>query len=286
LVDLACRNSRDALFEASSKKLFNLQKFWLLLESGCLSEDAAVLQDNNTNYDVVYSVDKNVESHFNTNFTYSLSKFGKTVLSNLRILADCEVTWVQLNGGTRQSEELQVSHRNMQSPLNLLTNGTMVEPDVLLLDVYKTSTVQPLNVSISGVAFLSNEEEDECFRVLFARRAPITRRRVDLHGAHFKTATVILFPDQFTDWDDLNLRHVDKWSKIHWPIFGYLRDQLNFSFEITHQLDSYGWLTNGTFNGVMGYLQREEIEFPTTGIFVRQDRIGVTSYAAPTFPLR
>lgn len=100
-------------FQASSKKLFNLQKFWLLLESGCLSEDTAVLQDNNTNYAVVYSVDNNVESHFNTNFTYSLSKFGKTVLSNLRILADCEVTWVQLTGGTRQSEKLQVSHKNM-----------------------------------------------------------------------------------------------------------------------------------------------------------------------------
>jgi hypothetical protein len=58
------------------------------------------------------------------------------------------------------------------------------------------------------------------------------------------------------------------------------------SFEIAYQLDNYGWLTNGTFNGMMGYLQREEIEFPAAGIFVRQDRFGVTSYAAPTFCLR
>jgi hypothetical protein len=93
----------------------------LLLENGCLSEDSAVLQDNSTSYAVVYSVDNNVQSHFNTNFTYSLSKFGNIVLSNLRILADCEVTWVQLNGGTEQSEELQVSHRNLQSPIKLLT---------------------------------------------------------------------------------------------------------------------------------------------------------------------
>jgi hypothetical protein len=58
------------------------------------------------------------------------------------------------------------------------------------------------------------------------------------------------------------------------------------SFEVTYQLDSYGWLTNGTFNGVMGYLQREEVEFPTAGIFVRHDRFGVTSYAASTFRVR
>jgi hypothetical protein len=77
--------------------------------------------------------------------------------------------------------------------MTLFQNGTLVEPDVLLLDVYKTSTVQPLNVSISGVAFLSNEDKDKCFRVLFARRAPITQRRSDLHGAHFKTATVVHF---------------------------------------------------------------------------------------------
>jgi hypothetical protein len=109
-------------FQASSKKLFNLQKLWLLLENGCLTEEAAVMQDSNTSYAVVYSVDNNVPSHFNTNFTYSLSKFGNTVLSNLRILPDCEVTWVQLNQRRGQSEELQVNHRNLQVPIKLLIN--------------------------------------------------------------------------------------------------------------------------------------------------------------------
>jgi hypothetical protein len=77
--------------------------------------------------------------------------------------------------------------------MTLFQSGTLVEPEVLLLDVYKTSTVQPLNVSITGVASLSHENDEACFRVLFARRAPITRRRSDLHGAHFKTATVVHF---------------------------------------------------------------------------------------------
>lgn len=48
--------------QASSKELFILQQFWLLLENGCMSEDAAILQDNNTSYAVVYSVDSNVQS--------------------------------------------------------------------------------------------------------------------------------------------------------------------------------------------------------------------------------
>jgi hypothetical protein len=84
-------------------------------------------------------------------------------------------------------------HRLCIENVTLFQNGTLVEPDVLLLDVYKTSTVQPLNVSIAGLAFLSHEDEEGCFRVWFARRAPTTRRRNDLHGALFKTATVVHF---------------------------------------------------------------------------------------------
>lgn len=58
-----------------------------------------------------------------------------------------------------------------------------------MLDVYKTSAAQPLNVSVAGVAVLAREAVE--FRVLFASRTPVTLRRCDLHGAHFKTATVV-----------------------------------------------------------------------------------------------
>ncbi|XP_021930485.1 glutamate receptor 1-like [Zootermopsis nevadensis] len=243
-----------------------MQKFWLLLESGRLKEVPAVLQGSISNYAVVYSVDSNIQGQFNFNVTYTLSELGNFVLSKLRILADSELTWVQRNRAT-----------------GLIQDSTTVEPEILLLDVYKTSTAQPLNVSVTGVTVQAHGSEE--FRVLFARRFPVTLRRNNLHGAHFKTAT-ILYPDQFIDWYDLRLRHVDKWSKIHWPIYGYLAEQLNFSFEVTYQLDNYGWLINGTFDGMMGYMQREEVEFPSTGIFVRNDRFAVTSYAASTFPLR
>ncbi|XP_069681535.1 ionotropic receptor 75a-like [Periplaneta americana] len=273
VVDLACDNSVAALHVASLKKQFNLQKFWLLLENGRMIEDAK--QELNSSYQVVYSLDNNIypaaedfDTGIDTNFSYSLSKLGTAVLPELRILADCEVTWVQINSRIDQ-------------------NNFAGSPDVLLLDIYKTSMMQPLNVSITGVAFLSDDkEDDEIPRVLFAKRAEITKRRGDFHGAHFKTATVLLYPEDFTTWDDLRLRHIDKWSKIHWPIYGYLAEQMNYSFEVTYQEDNYGWLINGSFDGMMGYMQREEVEFPSTGIFIRKDRFAVTSYAADTFSLR
>ncbi|PSN33995.1 Ionotropic receptor 75h [Blattella germanica] len=96
----------------------------------------------------------------------------------------------------------------------------------------------------------------------------------------------ILYPHQFTYWEDMTLRHVDKWTKIHWPVFGYLSEQMNFTFDVNYQEDNYGWLINGSFNGMMGYMQREEVEFPSTGIFIRKDRFAVTDYCADTFKLR
>jgi hypothetical protein len=71
----------------------------------------------------------------------------------------------------------------------LFQDDTANEPEVLLLDVYRPSTVQPLNVSVAGVATLAREGGE--FVARFARRAPVTLRRNDLHGAHFKTATVV-----------------------------------------------------------------------------------------------
>jgi hypothetical protein len=97
-------------FQASAKKLFNLQMFWLLLESGRLREGATVLQGSSTSYAVVYCVDNNVGGQFN--FTYRLSELGNSVLSNLRILADSEVTWVQRNRRIGPTQETQVSHKN------------------------------------------------------------------------------------------------------------------------------------------------------------------------------
>ncbi|KAJ9588871.1 hypothetical protein L9F63_017844 [Diploptera punctata] len=191
VVDLACRDSQEALLKASFKKQFDIHKYWILLEDGRFSRNEQVRNESST-YEVVYSVDNNIfpEGVLNDedifNISYKISEFGIATLSALRILEDSE----------------------------------------------------------------------------------------------------ILYPDEFTSWEDLSLRHVDKWSKIHWPIYGYLSEQMNFTFEVSYQLDNYGWLINGSFDGMMGYMQREEVEFPSTGIFVRKDRFAVTSFAADTFPLR
>lgn len=48
----------------------------------------------------------------------------------------------------------------------------------------------------------------------------------------------------------------------------------------------YGWETNGSFDGLMGLLQREEIDFGATGFFMRKDRMKVSDFSAETFYVR
>lgn len=49
-------------------------------------------------------------------------------------------------------------------------------------------------------------------------------------------------------------------------------------------VDSFGWnLGNGSFSGLTGQLQREEIDFGGIGSFIRSDRMYAIDYTVGTF---
>jgi len=49
-------------------------------------------------------------------------------------------------------------------------------------------------------------------------------------------------------------------------------------------VDSFGWnLGNGSFSGLTGQLQREEIDFGGIGSFIRKDRMNAIDYTVGTF---
>ncbi|CAG2065150.1 unnamed protein product, partial [Timema podura] len=50
--------------------------------------------------------------------------------------------------------------------------------------------------------------------------------------------------------------------------------------------NSYGWQTNGSFDGLMGLLQRFEVDITASGIFMRLDRMEVSHFVAETFPVK
>ncbi|XP_068082176.1 ionotropic receptor 75a [Anabrus simplex] len=64
-----------------------------------------------------------------------------------------------------------------------------------------------------------------------------------------------------------------------------LHTVLSFSFDVKI-MDTYGWQVNGTFDGLMGLLQRKEVEIAASALFMRHDRMKVLDFAAEAFYLR
>lgn len=51
--------------------------------------------------------------------------------------------------------------------------------------------------------------------------------------------------------------------------------------------DDYGWsFGNGTFGGLMGTLQRNDIDLSASGVLIRADRMAVVDYTISTMPFR
>ncbi|XP_075162678.1 ionotropic receptor 75d [Haematobia irritans] len=110
--------------------------------------------------------------------------------------------------------------------------------------------------------------------------------RENLEGITFKTGLVIAYPDMFTNIEDLSLRHFDIFSKVNHRITLELANKLNMKFN-THQMDNYGWRKpNGSFDGLMGMFQRNELDFGQMAIFMRLDRIALCDFVAETFRIR
>jgi hypothetical protein len=50
--------------------------------------------------------------------------------------------------------------------------------------------------------------------------------------------------------------------------------------------DTWGYAINGSWTGLTGYLQREEADIGTTGMFVLKQRLSVVNFIASTTPTR
>ncbi|KAK9504379.1 hypothetical protein O3M35_010722 [Rhynocoris fuscipes] len=112
------------------------------------------------------------------------------------------------------------------------------------------------------------------------------RDRSDFGGVTLKSATIIKFPQYFNGFESLENREFDNWVKLHYPIISLLGNQLNFSMNVSF-IDFYGWESpNGSFDGLMGLLQREEIDLAATGFFMRKDRMAISEYTAETVFVR
>ncbi|XP_001352911.3 uncharacterized protein Ir75d [Drosophila pseudoobscura] len=151
-----------------------------------------------------------------------------------------------------------------------------------LIDVYKVAASKPPKQTLVGQHI---RRAGHMIHALRHFGSAITYRQ-DLEGIVFNTAIVIAFPDQFTNIEDLSLRHIDTISKVNHRLMLELANRLNVSYN-TYQTVNYGWRqANGSFDGLMGRFQRYELDLAQLAIFMRLDRIALCDFVAETFRVR
>ncbi|XP_024081151.1 uncharacterized protein LOC106669347 isoform X2 [Cimex lectularius] len=141
-------------------------------------------------------------------------------------------------------------------------------------DIYKITDSQPLKVKLVGEGSVQN--------VTFFKRIA---ERSDFEGVKLRTATAILRPEVYKGLENLENPEIDTWPKMHYPLIVNLAKQLNFEFTL-EVVNDYGWLRNGNFSGLMGLLQRGEVDFGATGFFINPDRITAVDFTGDTYSLK
>ncbi|XP_076222964.1 glutamate receptor U1-like isoform X2 [Nomia melanderi] len=107
---------------------------------------------------------------------------------------------------------------------------------------------------------------------------PTSRRRRDLAGTHLRSCLVITDPDTINHLTDYENKHIDSITKANYPWMLTMVARMNatISFRMT---DSWGYKDqNGSWSGMVGLLQRGEIDIGGTGMFFIKERLDVLEY--------
>uniref|UniRef100_A0A1B0FV11 Ionotropic glutamate receptor C-terminal domain-containing protein n=1 Tax=Lutzomyia longipalpis TaxID=7200 RepID=A0A1B0FV11_LUTLO len=112
-----------------------------------------------------------------------------------------------------------------------------------------------------------------------------TTKRKNLNGSKIRATIAFHYPHRLTKYDDLRMNYIDTATKTTYQFLMNLATDLNFTYDLT-QTDSYGFLKNGSFTGLMGHLERKEIEVGIASSFLRKDRLPIVEYISESFIIR
>ncbi|XP_063366604.1 ionotropic receptor 75a-like isoform X3 [Cydia amplana] len=112
-------------------------------------------------------------------------------------------------------------------------------------------------------------------------------RRTNLDGIVLRSAVVVTHSIGHQTFDEYVSRlqpEVDSLHKLkYFTLLNYLREMYNFSL-IVQRTNSWGYVTNGSFDGMVGTLQRGETDVGGTPVFIRADRAKFIHYVTATWP--
>lgn len=183
-----------------------------------------------------------------------------------------------------ESGREELTEDRISSNNSMQATGVMIKPEMYFEDLevavyefYKFKQFLPLKSKSLFNGPIKDMSQKIC------AIDPPAKRRANFELVPLRSVLVIAYPHLFTGID-IRSRHIDTYGKVNWLTINNLRSALNFSFDFFHT-DDYGWdkYGNGTFVGLMGYLQRREVEFGMSASLMRSERTHIVDRTAETF---
>nr|XP_012224796.1 PREDICTED: glutamate receptor ionotropic, delta-2-like [Linepithema humile] len=140
-----------------------------------------------------------------------------------------------------------------------------------LLSVYRPSPQRGVVRENRGNWTIDNGLQMRTFEVASARRR-------NLQQTVLKSCLVMTDPDTINHLTDFKDKTVDPVTKVNYPWILHLTNRMNatITFDVTN---SWGYrMENGSWNGMIGMLERREIDIGGTATFLVPERLGVVQY--------
>ncbi|XP_065075518.1 uncharacterized protein Ir64a [Ochlerotatus camptorhynchus] len=155
-----------------------------------------------------------------------------------------------------------------------------------LFDVWNPGYISGGRLNVTAMGNYTVDRRDGSGGKLHVRfhESTVVRRR-DMNGLRLKIMTVVTqkprkpFEVYLSTPTDT---HLDSVHRYNFGLMSYLKSYFNFSF-IMRRTKSWGYLRNGTFDGMIGALARREVDLGGSPMFFRQERHRVVSYTTRSF---
>uniref|UniRef100_A0A0K8TUD4 Ionotropic Receptor n=1 Tax=Epiphyas postvittana TaxID=65032 RepID=A0A0K8TUD4_EPIPO len=110
-------------------------------------------------------------------------------------------------------------------------------------------------------------------------------RRLNLENYEIPISYVLTDNDSINHLFDNVNDHIDTITKVNFPTTNHLLDFLNASRKYVFT-NTWGYRVNGTWNGMTGYLVREEVEVGGSPMFFTSERVSIVDYISSPTPTR
>ncbi|XP_058456816.1 uncharacterized protein LOC131434178 [Malaya genurostris] len=307
LLDLGCSNARLVLEQASRYELFNASFHWLIIDKKLNNRDTTAAAETETmpasepNRGARIHRLRGYSSHHKRNPTVDQPNNNCPSANSTR--ASCPMNGQHVTDGVLPEPGIQddyydagpgdddTFHRFETMNISINAEITLVKPTsasyrtFALFDIWNPGYISGgcLNVTVMGMYSFSGTIRTGQFEVRF-RDSTILRRR-NMRGIKLKIMTVVTQkphePFEIYVSTPKNT-HLDSVNRYNFGMMNLLRDYFNFSL-IMRRTNSWGYLRNGTFDGMIGALARREVDLGGSPMFLRQERHRVVSYTTRSF---